>query len=126
MEHPRPRPADGSTPAPAHQRQIGILLFDGVEELDAVGPWEVLSTWTLSSKARAQEIRREIQHSPSRPSEPRSQPRFGISDGFTLTRPTAVDSDSSATRQCPPAASQHCPAGAGTPATTAQSNEGHR
>ena len=26
--------------------QIGILLFDGVEELDAVGPWEVLSTWT--------------------------------------------------------------------------------
>ena len=46
MEHPRPRPADGSTPAPAPQRQIGILLFDGVEELDAVGPWEVLSTWT--------------------------------------------------------------------------------
>jgi hypothetical protein len=28
------------------QRQIGILLFDGVEELDAVGPWEVLSAWT--------------------------------------------------------------------------------
>ena len=27
-------------------RQIGILVFDGVEELDAVGPWEVLSTWT--------------------------------------------------------------------------------
>jgi transcriptional regulator GlxA family with amidase domain len=26
--------------------QIGILLFDGVEELDAVGPWEVLSFWT--------------------------------------------------------------------------------
>lgn len=26
-------------------RQIGILLFDGVEELDAVGPWEVLSWW---------------------------------------------------------------------------------
>jgi transcriptional regulator GlxA family with amidase domain len=25
---------------------IGILLFDGVEELDAVGPWEVLSYWT--------------------------------------------------------------------------------
>jgi len=27
-------------------RHIGILLFDGVEELDAVGPWEVLSSWT--------------------------------------------------------------------------------
>jgi transcriptional regulator GlxA family with amidase domain len=26
--------------------QIGILLFDDVEELDAVGPWEVLSHWT--------------------------------------------------------------------------------
>jgi len=25
---------------------IGILLFDGVEELDAVGPWEVLAAWT--------------------------------------------------------------------------------
>src|SRR4051812_4263796 len=24
---------------------IGILLFDDVEELDAVGPWEVLSSW---------------------------------------------------------------------------------
>ncbi len=32
---------DGSEP-----RQIGILLFDGVEELDAVGPWEVLANWT--------------------------------------------------------------------------------
>jgi len=27
-------------------RQIGILLFDGVEELDAVGPWEVIAAWT--------------------------------------------------------------------------------
>ncbi len=27
------------------QYQIGILLFDGMEELDAVGPWEVLSFW---------------------------------------------------------------------------------
>jgi transcriptional regulator GlxA family with amidase domain len=25
---------------------IGILLFDGVEELDFAGPWEVLSWWT--------------------------------------------------------------------------------
>jgi transcriptional regulator GlxA family with amidase domain len=28
------------------QRQIGLLLFDGVEELDAAGPWEVLAYWT--------------------------------------------------------------------------------
>lgn len=27
-------------------RHIGILLFPDVEELDAVGPWEVLSYWT--------------------------------------------------------------------------------
>jgi transcriptional regulator GlxA family with amidase domain len=27
-------------------RHIGIVLFPGVEELDAVGPWEVLSFWT--------------------------------------------------------------------------------
>ncbi|EFC85121.1 hypothetical protein FrEUN1fDRAFT_1750 [Parafrankia sp. EUN1f] len=27
-------------------RTIGILLFDDFEELDAIGPWEVLSFWT--------------------------------------------------------------------------------
>lgn len=27
------------------RRTIGIVLFDGVEELDAVGPWEVLAAW---------------------------------------------------------------------------------
>jgi transcriptional regulator GlxA family with amidase domain len=27
-------------------RTIGIVLFDDVEELDAVGPWEVLAYWT--------------------------------------------------------------------------------
>ena len=32
-------------PREAH-RHIGLLLFDGVEELDAVGPWEVLAYWT--------------------------------------------------------------------------------
>ncbi len=26
-------------------RHLGILLFDGVEELDAVGPWEVFAYW---------------------------------------------------------------------------------
>lgn len=29
-------------------RHIGILLFDDIEELDAVGPWEVLAHWTLT------------------------------------------------------------------------------
>lgn len=29
-------------------RNIGIVLFDDVEELDAVGPWEVLAFWTRS------------------------------------------------------------------------------
>ncbi|MFD7510337.1 DJ-1/PfpI family protein [Streptomyces sp. NPDC059853] len=28
------------------KRRIGILLFPDVEELDAVGPWEVLAYWT--------------------------------------------------------------------------------
>lgn len=27
-------------------RRIGIHLFEDVEELDAVGPWEVLASWT--------------------------------------------------------------------------------
>lgn len=27
-------------------QRIGILLFDDVEELDAVGPWEVLAAWS--------------------------------------------------------------------------------
>lgn len=29
-------------------KHIGIVLFPDVEELDAVGPWEVLATWTRS------------------------------------------------------------------------------
>jgi hypothetical protein len=28
------------------QRQIGLLLFDGVDELDTVGPWAVLAYGT--------------------------------------------------------------------------------
>lgn len=27
-------------------QRIGIYLFDGAEELDAIGPWEVLAYWT--------------------------------------------------------------------------------
>jgi transcriptional regulator GlxA family with amidase domain len=34
--------------AAAGKKHIGILLFDGVEELDAVGPYEVLAFWTQS------------------------------------------------------------------------------
>ncbi len=30
----------------AEIKHIGIVLFDDVEELDAVGPWEVLAWWT--------------------------------------------------------------------------------
>jgi transcriptional regulator GlxA family with amidase domain len=46
MQHPpRTETSDGNTGAPA-PRHIGLLLFDGVEELDAVGPWEVLAYWT--------------------------------------------------------------------------------
>ena len=33
-------------PGIGRPRHIGLLLFDGVEELDAVGPWEVLAYWT--------------------------------------------------------------------------------
>jgi transcriptional regulator GlxA family with amidase domain len=40
-EHPN------ASPAAPRQRHLGLLLFDGVEELDAVGPWEVLAYWTL-------------------------------------------------------------------------------
>lgn len=28
------------------RRHLGVIMFDGVEELDAVGPWDVLSHWT--------------------------------------------------------------------------------
>jgi transcriptional regulator GlxA family with amidase domain len=45
-----PPDADPAAPQDAHgeatPRHLGILVFDGVEELDAVGPWEVLSHWT--------------------------------------------------------------------------------
>lgn len=30
----------------ATEKHIGIVLFDDVEELDVVGPWEVLAAWT--------------------------------------------------------------------------------
>jgi transcriptional regulator GlxA family with amidase domain len=45
MHHPPLADTDPVRPR-SPRRQIGILVFDGVEELDAVGPWEVLSHWT--------------------------------------------------------------------------------
>jgi transcriptional regulator GlxA family with amidase domain len=41
------QPAHPIPPVHAARRHIGVLLFDDVEELDAVGPWDVLSHWTL-------------------------------------------------------------------------------
>ena len=45
-----PTPTDSMVDDPGsrggQRRQIGLFVFDGVEELDAVGPWEVLSHWT--------------------------------------------------------------------------------
>ena len=38
--------SDPTTADPTRPRNIGIFVFDGVEELDAVGPWEVLSAWS--------------------------------------------------------------------------------
>ena len=41
-----------SIEAASAQRRIGLFLFDGVEELDAVGPWEVLADWTQAAIPR--------------------------------------------------------------------------
>jgi transcriptional regulator GlxA family with amidase domain len=38
-------------------KTIGILLFENVEELDAMGPWEVLSYWTLTHPEDGYEVR---------------------------------------------------------------------
>ena len=49
MPHPTHPDALVDVPDPRRggpRHQIGVLVFDGVEELDAVGPWEVLSHWT--------------------------------------------------------------------------------
>src|SRR5262245_15131013 len=46
MDDTHSHAAHGPDVGGGRRRQIGILLFDGVEELDAVGPWEVLSAWT--------------------------------------------------------------------------------
>ena len=46
QQHTRPAPTDDPASDRAAPRHIGVFLFDGVEELDAVGPWEVLAHWT--------------------------------------------------------------------------------
>jgi transcriptional regulator GlxA family with amidase domain len=38
-------------------KTIGILLFDDVEELDVVGPWEVLAYWTRTFPEDGYEVR---------------------------------------------------------------------
>jgi transcriptional regulator GlxA family with amidase domain len=43
---PTPTPTELVRARGSQQRHIGLLFFDGVEELDAVGPWEVLAHWT--------------------------------------------------------------------------------
>ena len=40
-------PAQQDAATPIGEAHIGLVLFDGVEELDAVGPWEVFAYWTL-------------------------------------------------------------------------------
>src|ERR1051325_6897162 len=50
-------PRLGSPPAPLGGRgmqRIGILLFDDVEELDAVGPWEVFGSWAKAHPDEAE------------------------------------------------------------------------
>lgn len=37
-----------TSPTRPTERWLAILLFDGVEELDAIGPWEVLAWWTAT------------------------------------------------------------------------------
>jgi hypothetical protein len=37
-------------------KTIGIFLFDQYEELDAIGPWEVLSYWTRAHPGDGWEV----------------------------------------------------------------------
>lgn len=46
----------GASSAAGGRRQIAILLFEGVEELDAIGPWEVLAYWTREHPADGYEV----------------------------------------------------------------------
>ncbi|MCW2834633.1 MAG: DJ/PfpI family protein [Nocardioides sp.] len=46
MQRSTPSSADPSARENPQQRHIGLFLFDGVGELEVVGPWEVLASWT--------------------------------------------------------------------------------
>ena len=58
-------------------KTIAVLLFDGVEELDAVGPFEVLAGWTrmfplhlvarLGGEEQARRVRKFLQYDPAPP-----------------------------------------------------------
>ena len=47
MTNPAQKPPAEQASTSTSVKHIGVLLFDDVEELDAVGPWEVLANWTL-------------------------------------------------------------------------------
>src|SRR2546429_1362868 len=47
-------------------QRIGILLFDDVEELDAVGPWEVFGAWAQQHPAEAEVVAFAAQPGPVR------------------------------------------------------------
>ncbi|QGQ19110.1 DJ-1/PfpI family protein [Cellulomonas sp. JZ18] len=36
--------------------RVGVLVFDGAEELDVVGPWEVLAAWAAHSALRPEVV----------------------------------------------------------------------
>ena len=36
--------------------RIGVFVFDGAEELDFIGPWEVLASWALNHPDEGIEI----------------------------------------------------------------------
>jgi transcriptional regulator GlxA family with amidase domain len=39
-----------------HPLRVGIFVFDGAEELDVVGPYEVLAAWSLMSSLRPEVV----------------------------------------------------------------------
>jgi len=51
--------------------RVAVVLFDGAEELDWAGPWEVLAAWAqvarIHSPERAREVRRYVQYDPEPP-----------------------------------------------------------
>lgn len=85
-------------------KNIAILLFDGVEELDAVGPWEVLAYWTrtfpdddyrvsfVSRSGRAVEAAKGLTLTPTEPLDDSAIDVF-LHPGGRGTRPLLKDPD---------------------------------